>query len=140
MLENNGEKNNIEYLIYECSKNIVSEIRNINDKSKRNKVINLIDKALSVLSNDGVYAYYVFIISKQKDDAKKYFLEPLKDIFRKIKNEKDFNGNDYESYFLDISKDLRKLLLLKQILERILIYVRYLAKAEKENFEEEDVL
>jgi CRISPR/Cas system CMR-associated protein Cmr5 small subunit len=120
---------------------VILEILNIQDKNRRKKLLNLIDKALGVLSNNGVYAYYVIIIS-QKDKkesnekgAKEIFLDSLKELFEIVQNEKPYDSSNRQEYFESISKDIHKLLFLKQLLEKTLIYARYHAKALEDSDE-----
>lgn len=123
----------------------------INNNCIENEQKRFIDKALGVLVNDGVYAYYVFCKAKSKDNNKKsentekndstiekIFVENvvneisktngLKEYFidEKVKSEGKIN---YELFFRNLSSDLHKLLFFRDILERALIYARYHAKA-----------
>ncbi len=100
-------------------------------KDNNKKVKDLIDNALGVLNNDGVYGYYVFCKSKGGHAYKAF----IKDIVDKFKGEieicvdKDKNGDRYNNFFLALSEDLNSLLFFKEIIERILIYARYYAKS-----------
>ncbi|OQM46684.1 hypothetical protein B6A27_05900 [Anoxybacillus sp. UARK-01] len=109
-------------------------------KDGHSEVLNLIDKALGVLANDGVYAYYVYCKSKNKKSKDKnennlverIFIKGIVDEFGETfgfdRNSK--NGeNRYEHFFSNLSKDIHSLLFFKEIVERILIYARYHAKA-----------
>ncbi|PIS30903.1 MAG: hypothetical protein COT43_00770 [Candidatus Marinimicrobia bacterium CG08_land_8_20_14_0_20_45_22] len=95
------------------------------DKKKKNNL----EKAFGVLANDGVYAFYVFCISKKIwDEVIKNHLRDLKDFFKKYGE--DFNND----FFQKLSQNLPDLLFFKDILERILTYTRYHLKAlEKDN-------
>ncbi len=117
---------NIETLTSKKAYEIVNKINQSSDKTNKTKLKNLIDKALGVLSNNGVYAYYVYIVSQKSKEATELFLDSLKDIFDILE---DYDPSNKESYFQNISKDLHKLLFLKQLLEKTLIYARYHAKA-----------
>jgi len=114
---------NIEILTSKKAHEIVNKINQSSDKTK---LKNLIDKALGVLSNNGVYAYYVYIISQKSKEATELFLDNLKEIFDVIES---YDPSAKENYFQKISEDLYKLLFLKQLLEKTLIYARYHAKA-----------
>ncbi len=116
-------ENNIEALTSRIAYEIVSEISKSENKTK---LKNLIDKSLGVLANNGVYAYYVYIISQKSNDATSLFLDTLKDIFDVVES---YDSSNRENYFQVISQDLHKLLFLKQLLEKTLIYARYHAKA-----------
>lgn len=126
-MSNQTNNLNIESLIVKVSYELVSEIQNSQNKKK---LKNLIDKALGVLNNNGVYAYYVYIISQNGKDNKepeKIFLNKLKDLFKIL--DVSFDENNKQQYFQNISNDLHNLLFLKQLLEKTLIYARYHAKA-----------
>ena len=94
------------------------------------KYKNYIDKVLGVLSNDGVYAYWVYCKANKISDI---FIDKMENILKTVKEipQKD-NSNDYEKYFQELSKDLSNLLFLKELLEKALIYARYHAKAMKD--------
>ncbi|WP_190972274.1 hypothetical protein [Clostridium sp. HV4-5-A1G] len=103
----------------------------INNNRDKKDVINLIDKALGVLSNDGVYGYYVYCKSKKNNDISKAFIE---DIVEKFKNDIDIDyKNGCDEFFIKLSENLNSLLFFKDIIERILIYARYHAKALGDN-------
>ncbi len=91
------------------------------DKSKYK---NSLDKALGVLANDGVYAYYVYCKAKDISDVFIKEIAPLME-YTTTKPE----NSDYELYFRNLSENLHDLLFFKEILERALIYARYHAKA-----------
>lgn len=115
----------------------------IANKAQNDGLLTFIDKALGVLANDGVYAYYVFCLSKDKDDksCKEIFIDKpvaslkpflLSDKYGNIRN----NEADYEEKFFEkLSGNLPDLLFFKDALERALIYARYHAKALGDNDE-----
>ena len=112
---------NLEAAINEVSYNLILEIEEQNEQ--KTKYINQIDKSLGVLANDGVYAYYVYVKSKNVEDI---FLEKLKPITKYIFNtEQELN----EVFLKKLSSNLNNLFFFKEILEKVLIYVRYHAKA-----------
>ena len=119
----------LDALINDLSFKIINEINNLEKKNDKKKALNLIDKALGVLSNDGVYAYYVYIISQKSSEFNKIFLDTLEEIFNIVKNKEIYNPKNRQNYFKDIANDIHKLLFLKQLLEKTLIYARYHAKA-----------
>ncbi|OMH39824.1 hypothetical protein [Desulfurobacterium indicum] len=123
---NSQKLDNIEALTSKIAFEIVSKIQESKDKTK---LKNLIDKSLGILSNNGIYAYYVFIIS-QKEEAIQIFLDELEEIFNIAKpNDKEYSHQNREEYFQLLSENLHKLLFIKQLLEKTLIYARYHAKA-----------
>lgn len=106
------------------------------DKKTRKNLINHIDKALGVLMNDGVYAYYVFCLSKSKqnNEYKKLFIEMpvncLKDFLNIDYDEMSSDSSNYcEVFFQNISNSIDELLFFKNTLEKALTYTRYHAKA-----------
>ncbi|EIW00997.1 hypothetical protein [Thermoanaerobacter siderophilus] len=119
------------------SKNLDAELNRlgfdiVNSSQGNKEILRFIDKALGVLSNDGVYAYYVFCLSKDKKDDKKYSeifikkpMESLKPFLQSKYNEID----NEETFFQELSKDIYELLFFKESLEKALIYARYHAKA-----------
>ncbi|QTA38173.1 hypothetical protein JYK00_01130 [Thermosipho ferrireducens] len=117
---------NLEYKINEVAWKIVEKI-----KEDKKKYKNEIDKALGVLTNNGVYAYWVYCKSK---GIEKVFIEEVRELMKYTSvNLKDENGKnkneEYEKYFRELSKSLKDLLFFKEILEKTLILVRYHAKA-----------
>ncbi len=87
---------------------------------------NNIEKLLGILVNDGVYAMWVFAKSKKGIDENN-LMNTLKPILDKVMPKED--SESWEVYLQKVSKNIHRLLFLKQILERILIYARYHAKA-----------
>ena len=123
---------------------------------------NEIEKLLGVLSNDGVYAMWVFSNDKLKLDSIKFWKvifneEQMTKIFSKYKKgfevikkltttkiteiQKERNDkrkkqifNEWQkeitvNFFHKLSENLKNLLFFREILEKILIYARYHAKA-----------
>ncbi len=93
----------------------------------KTKYKNYIDKVLGVLSNDGVYAYWVYCKANNISDV---FIEKIENILKVTKEipQKD-NKNNYEAYFQELSKNLPNLLFTKELIEKTLTYARYHAKA-----------
>ena len=91
-----------------------------------NKGKNEIEKALGVLANDGVYAFYVFC------EYKKIYIainESLEQIEKYLPKGINFSREALEDSHLK----LENLLYLKDILEKTLIYTRYHLKAMGED-------
>ncbi len=117
------ETKNLDALINEIGYEIVEEIRKKdNDKTKYK---NEIEKALGVLSNDGVYACYVYVKSKGVGDV---FLEKIKPIAGEYCSV-SLQDDNWQKFFENLSEDINSLLFFREILEKILIYARYHAKA-----------
>jgi CRISPR/Cas system CMR-associated protein Cmr5 small subunit len=112
---------NIESAINEVSYKLILEIKEKNEQ--KTKYINEIDKSLGILANDGVYAYYVYVKSKKVEDI---FLKKLEPITKYICNTEQPLDN---SFFEKLSSDINNLLFFREILEKVLIYARYHAKA-----------
>lgn len=118
---------NIEAELNKMSFELVRAIKGKNNKISKYK--NAIEKSLGVLMNDGVYAYYLYVKSEEIDDV---FLDKIKDLKKFV----EINGENNDSpkldveYFQSLSEDLEKLLFFRELLEKVLIYVRYHAKAE----------
>lgn len=117
----------LDALISDLSFKLIEEINSL--ESDKKKALNLIDKALGVLSSDGVYAYYVYIISQKNNKFNEIFLDTLEGIFNIAKNEETYSSDNRQYYFKSVANNIHKLLFLKQLLEKILIYARYHAKA-----------
>ena len=117
----------LDALISDLSFQLISKINELENEKK--KALNLIDKALGVLSNDGVYAYFVYIISQKNNKFNGIFLDTLESVFNIAKNEETYSSDNRQNYFKSIANDIHKLLFLKQLLEKTLIYARYHAKA-----------
>ncbi len=114
---------NLDAIINEVGFSIVESIKN--KGKERTKYKNYIDKALGVLANDGVYAYWVYCKANEID---KVFINEIK----KLKEFVNVNNkDDNEIFFRKLSEDLHKLLFFKEILEKALIYARYHAKILK---------
>ena len=121
---------NLDALINKISFELVDSILKVSDKTTQKKLLNCIDKSLGVLSNDGVYAYYVYIKSqdKKKDNTfENIFLDKIKPVEAYCNI--PLQDNNWQDFFEKLSEDLTSLLLFRDMLEKILIYARYHAKA-----------
>lgn len=107
-------------------KNLNSEINMLSREILKDKnMANHIEKCLGVISNDGLYAYYVYCKSKK-------IIDPFVSIFKKIMEQILKNKNiDLEKLIENLCEDLKKMLFVKDIIEKTLIYARYHAKALK---------
>jgi len=93
-----------------------------------------VTKALGVLQEHGVYACFLYLLAKEKDNGKTVVQQMLK-----LLDELGFGWGQPvdqkpETILKHISEkvsvDLERLLLAKEILEQMLIYARYGAKAQ----------
>lgn len=105
----------------------------INKSSDKKELKNFCDKAMGVLSQDWPYAYNVFVMSKVKD-RKKNIEKLIKEVFVDKIEEKlfkennlfwSFKGADLEQSIKNLSWDLHQYLYFRQLLEKVLIYLRY---------------
>lgn len=94
-----------------------------------------VTKALGVLQEDGVYACFLYLLAKEKDKGKTV-VEQMLHLLADLGFGWDLPVDDQkpETILRHISEkvttDLERLLLAKAILEQMLIYARYGAKAQ----------
>lgn len=121
---------NLDSLINSVSYKMVYKIKGPN-KTVDSKKLNNLEKVLGVLVNDGVYAYYVYCKSQKDNTVEQIYVKDVVDNFEDIIGLEIGSSNEdkYDNFFLNISKDLHKLLFFRDILERILIYAKYHCKA-----------
>ncbi|HCL00525.1 MAG TPA: hypothetical protein DHW42_10540 [Candidatus Marinimicrobia bacterium] len=81
------------------------------------------EKAIGVLANDGVYAFYVFCKCKNIWDKFSNVLLDMKDFLPEKPDILD------QKYMQNLSANLSDLLFVKEILEKMLTYTRYHLKA-----------
>ena len=92
-----------------------------------------ITKALGILVEDGPFAYMIWLKSQDKEPHRAMLIQTARilskvNLIEHIEANKDLK-EVIEEQFLKLSKDLSKLLFAKTILEKMLIYARYKAKA-----------
>lgn len=100
---------------------------------KASEVDNTITKALGILQEDGVYACFLYLLAKEKENGRSVVTEMLS-----LLDDLNFGwgkpANDNAETILKhvsdtVTVDLERLLLAKETLEQMLIYARYGAKA-----------
>lgn len=126
--------NNLDAELNQLGYQLVEDICQIDDAAKRKQFLRNIDKSLGVLVNDGVYAYYLYWkaqTAKNKDYEKILIWKIAKSLSPFVAL--NYSEEDQETFFQELSKDLRKLLFFREMLEKILIYARYHAKAKGED-------
>jgi hypothetical protein len=132
-------RNNLDLLCAEFGQKIAEKVKDEN----------IIRDALSVLQEDGIYACFLYLLSKgdkkseEDKKSKEYKMRELKDsLWKFLKHnrnpisrinrissfEKIEKNNIYEA-LSPLSNSLEDLLFAKELLERTLIYARYHAKA-----------
>ncbi len=132
----------MEILDMKCAEygNMIASIDDNNDT--------LITKSLGVLQEDGIYAYYIYLLSRGSKEEKPA-LKTTQLMFKFLKERGVFTAddpilnkdsltkdekNEYVRKLLnairsDIANNLDHLLFAKELLERTLVYARYHAKA-----------
>jgi len=118
-----GQATNLEHKIAEISFIMTNE--EIIDK-------NVVDKALGVLVNDGIYAMWLFIEEKKSKTNPEKFCKKIEELLKEAGLVDSCNCSTVEGrekFFEQLTEDLNKLLLARQILEKLLIYVRHQYKA-----------
>jgi len=95
-----------------------------------------ITKALGILMEDGLFAYAIWLESKRKkdDDVYSKIIDKSKKLLENVNlinsnNTENVDNMELRDITLKISGKLQKTILAKQLLERMLIYARYRAKA-----------
>ena len=113
----------------ENSKNPEKSFKNLIDnppKFDAKEMERIINKSLGILIEDGLFAYAIWLESENKDPHKVITISSLK-----ILNDTNLvsNQNNIMYTMLEISTSIQKTLLARQLLERMLVYARYRAKA-----------
>jgi len=135
---------NLDYRCMEYAQKIVNSIDK-SDGKKMKELENNLRKALGVLQEDGVYAMSLWLEENANDVRKKlveffnkedekthvrlssYFLNGGKEFHL------DFDG--FCDHLREVAKDIDKLLFMKKLLERTLIYALYHARAKRDKNE-----
>ena len=114
---------------YDITKKAEEYINNISSNNYSEEE-NLINKCLGVLIQDGLYSYFLFLMSKEK--------LRLKGIsFNILSNNTNTNKyiSDLENLQEEILTDLDEIFLSREILERFLTYIRFMLKSKKDGGE-----
>ncbi len=101
-----------------------------NNKSRAKEFERIVTKALGILIEDGLFAYAIWLESEKESDiinSSFNLLEGKSGIIRE--NYNDGIEKLREAILKEIAPDIQKTLLARQILERMLVYARYRAKA-----------
>ena len=126
---NNGTQLNLDRLAARHAQEI---IRRTNDK-KASDVDNTVTKALGVLHENGVYACFLYLLAKEKENGSVVVEEMLNLLDGLGFGWGKPDDNSPEKILIHISDkvtaNLERLLLAKETLEQVLIYARYGAKA-----------
>ena len=113
----------------ENSKNTEKLFKNLKNnppKFDAKEMERIINKSLGILIEDGLFAYDIWLESENKDSHKVIIVSSLK-----ILNDTNLTSNQdsLRDVILEIAKSIHKTLLARQLLERMLVYARYRAKA-----------
>jgi hypothetical protein len=121
-------ESNLDKVVAEAGLNLADEIIS-RDKTKAKELEKIINKAIGILIEEGLLAYAIWLESENEEDIIKSSYNLLKDKVGII-NE-DYKGKESLRIAIlnEFSSSIQKTLLAKQILERMLVYARYRAKA-----------
>lgn len=122
---------NLDYLAATYAQAIVRRTAD----EKAGDVDNTVTKALGVLQENGVYACFLYLLAKEKENGQIVVDEMLK-LLKDLQFDQSIpKPNDPQNVLEYISKkvttNLERLLLAKETLEQMLIYARYGAKARE---------
>lgn len=115
-------KANLDKLAAESGFNLVEKCKE--DDRELKELERVINKSLGILIEEGLFAYSIWLESEQENVIEEYS--------RKLINEAKISQSNRslrEIILHEISKDIQKMILTRQLLERMLIYARYMAKA-----------
>ncbi len=128
-------------------RNSPNRIEKISDEKERiKKIVNFkfefspstfeteITKALGILVEDGPFAYIIWLKSQDKEPHRAMLIQTARilqelKIINLISHEENLKDKIEEAFLDEISSDLTKTLLVKTVIEKMLIYARYKAKA-----------
>jgi len=148
---------NLDYLAATHAQAVISQTKRV----EKSTVENAITKVLGVLQEQGVYACFVFALSRAKSDTDKskdaqksdntepksmrVIVREMASLLKALDFEVTFKesaktyeedaGDTLKQVAENVTKDLERLLLAKDVLEQMLIYARYGAKARPESAE-----
>jgi len=128
-----SEIENIDYLCAKYGHLIITEAE-IKDNKAKNEADSYLSKALGVLQEQGIYAFYLFLEYRKDKKAMKEVKDQTQELLYKelkLLNETESKTNNPFEKAKKISQDLDKLLFARQVLEQTLIYARYHVKALK---------
>lgn len=137
---------NLDRLAAQHAQEIIKRL--VNEDEKGNKEIkkaataadNTITKALGVLQEDGVYACFLYLLAKEEENGTVVVEEMLR-LLENLgsgwnapkKNGRIDTRSEQVLFHIGgkVTVDLERLLLAKEILEQMLVYARYGAKARE---------
>lgn len=135
----NNSQPNLDRLAAEYAQKIINRIvdeKKVDDKEKKKLTANAdntITKSLGVLQENGVYACFLYLLAKEKENGSVVVEEMLSLLEGLGFGWGKPTNNSAEAVLKHITEtvtvDLERLLLAKESLEQMLIYARYGAKA-----------
>ncbi len=121
-------ESNLDRISAQIGFNIVESFKHKEDFEKLETIVN---KALGILIEDGLFAYAIWL--KSRGDKERKYTKTIENKSLELLKNKNINltnKNDLMTAILDdISTNIQKTLLARQLLEKMLIYARYRAKA-----------
>ena len=117
---------NLDYLAAKYAQTIIQKTQ---DK-KPSDVENTMTKALGVLQEDGVYACFLYLLAREKENGAVVVDEMLNLLSDLPFGWQRPTAEEILRFISEqVTKDLDRLLLAREVLEQMLIYARYGAKA-----------
>ncbi len=101
-------------------------------KADRAKLENSITKSLGVLQENGVYAFFLFLEYRKDEKGIRETKRQVLELLRHKKTNLLGQGNDDFAAMRQLTENLDRILLARQLIEQTLIYARYHAKALRE--------
>ena len=124
---------NLDYGCMKCAQSI------INSSKKLKTLENDLKKAIGVLQEDGVYAMFLWLESKDKAIRLRLIkLLNESEIKMYLLNDSEKFDDDFTKFcenLMEVAKDIDKLFFMKKILERTLTYALYHAKTGEKDVE-----
>lgn len=125
----NSTQINLDRLAAECAQRIIERTK----EEKASEVDNTITKALGVLQENGVYACFLYLLAKEKENGS-VVIDEMLNLLAGLgfgwDKPADASPEKVLSHISSkVTVDLERLLLAKETLEQMLIYARYGAKA-----------
>jgi len=125
--------NNLDRLAAKYAQKLVAQCLTIENAKAKDIEIS-ITKGLGVLQENGVYACFLYFLAKEKKfstESVEIMLDLLQDLpFEWIKPISRTPSDLLDFVAETVTRNLEQLLLAKEILEQMLIYARYGAKAQ----------
>ena len=118
---------NLDYLAAQYAQTIIQKTK---DK-KASDVENTMTKALGVLQEDGVYACFLYLLAREKENGD-VVVDEMLNLLSSLPFDwqKPTKNSEILPFISEqVTKDLDRLLLAREVLEQMLIYARYGAKA-----------